>query len=81
MDTLKYDTRTINRNFRIKVVIKPTDKNGHKKDFHTIKGVSGFAELVGDMKRVNKMLDKALNSKVDKVKFKYPNYTVTFYVK
>ena len=52
-----YSTRTINRNFKIKVYGLGLNK---------LVGVAGFREVVGDDALCNRLLDRAFNSMDDK---------------
>lgn len=54
---MKYTTRTINRNFKIKVYGLGLNK---------LVGVMGFREAVGDDTLCNRLLDRAFNSMDDK---------------
>ena len=62
MTTLKYTTRTINREFKIKV-------SGvfEGKKINTLVGVSGLIRLVADIELTNRLLDRAFESTDDKV--------------
>lgn len=62
METLKYTTREINRNFKIKV---SGIFNGSK--INTLVGVKGMLEYIGDAGLTNRLLDRAFNSPEDKV--------------
>lgn len=60
--TLNYTTSEINRNFKIKV---SGYVNGRK--INTLVGVSGLINLLdGSVELVNRILDRAFNSKTDK---------------
>ena len=52
--TMKYTSKQINHNFRIKV--SGVDNEGHK--IHKLVGVSGAVELIG-IEMLNKFLDRA----------------------
>ena len=54
MTTLKYTTREINRNYKIKV---SGVYDGNK--INTLVGVSGLIRLVGDIELTNRLLDRA----------------------
>lgn len=58
---LKYSTKEINMNYKIKV-------NGiiNCKKINTLVGVSGLIRIVGDIELVNKLLDRAFNCIGDK---------------
>lgn len=60
MQTLKYTSREVNRNFRIKV---------SGLGIHELKGFTGFVGLVGS-ELANNLLDRAFRSKADKVECK-----------
>lgn len=60
MATLKYTTREINRNYKIKV---SGLYEGAK--INTLVGVSGLIRLVGDIELTNRLLDRAFNDKTD----------------
>lgn len=60
MTTLKYTTREINRNFKIKV---SGLYEGSK--INTLVGVSGLIRLVGDIELTNRLLDRAFNNMTD----------------
>ena len=69
MQALKYTSREVNRNFRIKVGI------------HELKGFTGFVGLVGS-ELANNLLDRAFRSKADKVECKLRRgLKITFYYK
>ena len=57
MATLKYTTKKINGNWKIKV-------SGlyDGKQVNTLVGVAGFRKMVGDVDRCNRLLDRAFNS-------------------
>ena len=56
MATLKYTTREINANYKIKV---SGVYEGSK--INTLVGVSGLIRLVGDIELTNRLLDRAFN--------------------
>ena len=56
MATLKYTTKEINRNYKIKV---SGLYEGSK--INTLVGVSGLIRLVGDIELTNRLLDRAFN--------------------
>lgn len=56
MATLKYTTREINHNYRIKV---SGVYDGSK--VNTLVGVSGLLRFVGDIELTNRLLDRAFN--------------------
>ena len=60
MTTLKYTTREINRNYKIKV---SGVYDGNK--INTLVGVAGLIRLVGDIKLTNRLLDRAFNDMTD----------------
>lgn len=61
MATLKYTTREINANYKIKV-------SGlfDGKKINTLVGVSGLVRIVADLELTNRLLDRAFNSLDDK---------------
>lgn len=61
MATLKYTTREINANYKIKV-------SGlfDGKKINTLVGVSGLVRIVADMELCNRLLDRAFGSLQDK---------------
>ena len=61
MATLKYTTREINGNYKIKV-------SGlfDGKKVNTLVGVSGFLKMVDDVELCNRLLDRAFRSMDDK---------------
>lgn len=61
MATLKYTTREINRNYKIKVsgVFNGSNVN-------TLVGVSGLIKMVNDIELTNRLLDRAFNNMTDK---------------
>lgn len=78
MKTLNYTTAEINRNFKIKVF--GFDKNGNK--INTLVGVSGLLDLLdGAVDLMNRLLDRAFNSKGDKCVCKLRRgLQISFYV-
>lgn len=58
---LKYTTREINRNYKIKI---NSIVNGKK--VNMLVGVSGLIKIVGDIDLVNRLLDRAFNCIGDK---------------
>ena len=60
MATLKYTTREINGNYKIKV-------SGlfEGKKINTLVGVSGLIRIVGDIDLTNRLLDRAFNDMTD----------------
>ena len=60
MTTLKYTTREINRNYKIKV---SGVYDGNK--INTLVGVAGLIRLVGDIELTNRLLDRAFNDMTD----------------
>ena len=58
--TLKYTTREINSNFKIKV---SGMFDGEK--INTLVGVSGIMKLVNDIELTNRLLDRAFNTTDD----------------
>ena len=72
MQALKYTSREVNRNFRIKV---------SGLGIHELKGFTGFVGLVGS-ELANNLLDRALRSRADKVECKLRRgLKITFYYK
>ena len=61
MATLKYTTREINRNYKIKV---SGIYDGAK--VNTLVGVTGLVRIVADLELTNRLLDRAFNSLEDK---------------
>lgn len=59
---IKYSTKLINRNFKIKVM---GINNG--KQVERLVGVSGLIDEVGNNEIVNSLLERALSSKTDKI--------------
>lgn len=60
MATLKYTTREINRNYKIKVYGLFDGKK-----VNTLVGVSGFLKMVNDIELCNRLLDRAFNDMSD----------------
>ena len=76
MATLKYTTREINRNYKIKV---SGLYDGQK--INTLVGVSGLIRLVGDIELTNRLLDRAFASMNDKCVCKLRRgIKISFYV-
>lgn len=76
MTTLKYTTREINRNFKVKV-------SGvyEGKKINTLVGVSGLIRLVNDIELTNRCLDRAFNSITDSCVCRLRRgIRITFYV-
>lgn len=74
---LNFKTKTINQNFRIKV---SGFDEGTK--LHKLVGVSGLIDLIGDIELVNKLFDRAFNSKDYRIICKLRRgVVVTFYSK
>lgn len=72
MQALKYTSREVNRNFRIKV---------SGLGIHELKGFAGFVGLVGS-ELANNLLDRAFRSKADKVECRLRRgIKITFYYK
>lgn len=61
MATLKYTTREINRNFKIKV-----SGMYEGKKVNTLVGVSGLCRMVDDIELTDRLLDRAFSSMDDK---------------
>ena len=61
METLKYTTKEINGNYKIKV-------SGlfEGKKINTLVGVSGLIKMVGDIALTNRLLDRAFDCMGDK---------------
>ena len=73
MSQLKYQSSTINANFRIKLYGKGVDK---------LVGVTGFIQAVDDIDLMNRLLDRAFNNRLDKVVCKLRRgLKITFYYK
>lgn len=60
MEMLKYTTREINHNYKIKVA-----GTYEGKKVNTLVGVSGLVRLVGDIELTNRLLDRAFNDMTD----------------
>lgn len=76
MATLKYTTREINHNYKIKVsgVYEGSKVN-------TLVGVSGLIRMVNDIDLTNRLLDRAFSCMEDKVCCKLRRgIRITFYV-
>ena len=76
METLKYTTREINANYKIKV---SGMYEGNK--INTLVGVSGLIRLVADIELTNRILDRAFNCMDDRCICKLRRgLKVSFYV-
>lgn len=76
MATLKYTTREINGNYKIKVYGLFEGKK-----VNTLVGVSGFLKMVDDVELCNRLLDRAFACMDDKVCCKLRRgIRITFYV-
>lgn len=76
MANLKYTTREINRNFKIKV---SGMYDGQK--INTLVGVTGLIKMVDDLELTNRLLDRAFASMEDKCVCKLRRgLRVSFYV-
>ena len=76
MATLKYTTRQINGNYKIKV---SGLYDGQK--VNTLVGVSGFLKMVNDVELCNRLLDRAFRSMDDKCVCKLRRgIKISFYV-
>ena len=76
MATLKYTTREINRNYKIKVYGLFDGKK-----VNTLVGVSGFLKMVNDIELSNRLLDRAFNCLEDKCVCKLRRgIKISFYV-
>ena len=76
MATLKYTTREINGNYKIKV-------SGlfDGKKVNTLVGVSGLIKMVNDIELTNRLLDRAFSTMEDKVVCKLRRgIKISFYV-
>lgn len=72
MQALRYTSKVVNQNFRIKV---------SGLGVHELKGFTGFVGLVGN-ELANNLLDRAFQSKADKVDCKLRRgLKITFYYK
>lgn len=75
MATLKYTTREINGNYKIKV-------SGlfDGKKINTLVGVSGLVRIVADLELTNRLLDRAFSCMGDKITCKLRRgIRITFY--
>lgn len=76
MATLKYTTREINRNYKIKVYGLFDGKK-----VNTLVGVSGFLKMVNDIELCNHLLDRAFDCMNDKCVCKLRRgIKISFYV-
>lgn len=76
MATLKYTTREINRNYKIKV----SGIYGGAK-VNTLVGVTGLVRMVNDIELTNRLLDRAFATMDDKVVCKLRRgIKISFYV-
>ena len=76
MATLKYTTKQINRDYKIKV---SGLYNGEK--VNTLVGVAGLVRMVGDIELTNRLLDRAFSCMEDKCVCKLRRgIKVSFYV-
>lgn len=76
MATLKYTTKQINRDYKIKV---SGLYNGEK--VNTLVGVAGLVRMVGDIELTNRLLDRAFSCMNDKCVCKLRRgIKVSFYV-
>lgn len=76
MTTLKYTTKQINRNYKIKV---SGIFEGQK--VNTLVGVKGLCQMVDDIDLTNRLLDRAFNSMDDKCVCKLRRgIKISFYV-
>jgi hypothetical protein len=76
MATLKYTTKQINRDYKIKV---SGLYNGEK--VNTLVGVAGLVRMVGDIELTNRLLDRAFACMEDKCVCKLRRgIKVSFYV-
>ena len=76
MTTLKYTTREINRNYKIKV---SGLYEGSK--INTLVGVSGLIKMVNDIELTNRLLDRAFATMEDKVVCKLRRgLKISFYI-
>lgn len=60
MKTLKYTTKEINRNYKIKVSGMYEGKR-----INTLVGVSGLLNIINDIELTNRLLDRAFNDMTD----------------
>lgn len=73
---LKYTTREINHNYKIKVAGMFEGKK-----VNTLVGVSGLVKMVNDIELTNRLLDRAFSTMDDKVVCKLRRgLKITFYV-
>lgn len=76
MATLKYTTKEINRNYKIKV---SGLYEGSK--INTLVGVSGLIKMVNDIELTNRLLDRAFATMEDKVVCKLRRgLKISFYI-
>ena len=76
MATLKYTTREINHNYKIKVAGMFDGKK-----VNTLVGVSGLIRMVNDIELTNRLLDRAFSTMDDKVCCRLRRgIRITFYV-
>lgn len=76
MTTLKYSTRQINGNYKIKV-----SGTYDGKKVNTLVGVSGLIKMVNDIELTNRLLDRAFNCLEDKCVCKLRRgIKISFYV-
>ena len=76
METLKYTTKKINGNYKIKVA---GIYNGQK--INTLVGVAGLIRIVDDIALTNRLLDRAFKSMDDKCCCKLRRgVRITFYL-
>lgn len=76
METLKYTTKHINRNYRIKVY-----GQFEGKQVNTLVGVSGLIRMVGDIALCNRLLDRAEAGLGDKIVCKLRRgIKISFYI-
>lgn len=76
MTTLKYTTREINSNYKIKI-----SGMFDGKKVNTLVGVSGLIKMVNDIELTNRLLDRAFATMDDKVCCKLRRgIRITFYV-
>ena len=76
MATLKYTTKEINRNYKIKVCGMYNDQK-----VNTLVGVTGLIKMVNDIDLTNRLLDRAFATMDDKVVCKLRRgLKISFYV-
>lgn len=76
MTGLFFTTKEINRNFKIKV-----SGMYEGKKLHTLVGVSGLLNLIGDLDLTNRLLERAFSSRDDKCACRLRRgICITFYV-